>query len=74
MNEQLLKPCTMEKVSLVVAQMGGLKALGPNGLTTGFFHDHWSMIGREVHSIVLDFNLLGRIENDVNFTFYCLNS
>jgi hypothetical protein len=72
MNEQLLKLCTVEEVSLVVAQMGGLKARGPDGLSPEFFHDHWSMIGHEVCSFVSDFFLSGIIENAVNFTHITL--
>jgi hypothetical protein len=72
MNEQLLKLCTVEVVSLVMAQMGGLNAPGPDGLSAGFFHDHWSMIGHEVCSFVLDFFLSGIIENAVNFTHIAL--
>ena len=52
MNEQLLKPCTMEKVSLVVAQMGGLKAPGPNGYIALFFKSAWSIVGEDVTKAV----------------------
>jgi hypothetical protein len=72
MNELLLQQCSIEEVSVAVKQMGGLKALGPDGLTAGFFHDHWSSIWPEVYSIVSNFFTAGRLENEVKYTYIAL--
>ena len=57
---------------MAVKQIGGLKAPGPDGLTAGFFHDHWSSIGQEVCSIVSNFFTTGKLENEVNSTYIAL--
>ena len=57
---------------MAVKQMGGLKAPGPDGLTAGFFHDHWSSIGHEVCSIVSNFFTTGKLEKEVNSTYIAL--
>jgi hypothetical protein len=72
MNEQLLKPCTFEEVSEAVGHMADFKALGPYGLLAEFFRDSWNSTGQEVYSIVTDFFLTGRLEEEVNFTFISL--
>lgn len=53
MNEQLLKPCTFEEVSVAVEQMA--TSPRPDGLTAEFYRDHWSVIGKEVFTIFFKF-------------------
>jgi hypothetical protein len=54
MNESLLRPFEVEEVSFALNQMGPLKAPGPDGLSAGFFQNHWDILGDEVCQLVLD--------------------
>ena len=48
MNDDLIKPFIAKEVSFALHQMGLLKAPGLNGLFTGFFQNHWEIVGNEV--------------------------
>lgn len=37
-----------DEIKVAVFQMGGLKALSPDGILTIFFQKYWYMIGRDV--------------------------
>jgi hypothetical protein len=53
MNDKLMKPFMVEEVNFALHQMAPLKALGPDGLSVGFFQSHWELMGTEVcHAVV----------------------
>ena len=54
MNDELSKPFTSEEVNFALYQMGPLKAPGPDGLSAGFFQNHWEIVRNEVSQTILD--------------------
>lgn len=72
MNQDLLKPYTVEEVKSALLQMFPTKAPGPDGYPAHFFQKHWSMCGEEVVDMVLK---ILRGEDDmeiINKTFIVL--
>ncbi|XP_070667346.1 uncharacterized protein [Malus domestica] len=55
MNNDLIKPVSEEEIKVAVHQMGGLKALGPDGFQGIFYHFFWDIIVAEVNGLVMDF-------------------
>ena len=72
MNDELLKPFTIEEVNFALYQMGPLKAPGPDELSTGFFQNHWEIVGNEVSQIVLDTLNNGVLPHFLNMTHIAL--
>lgn len=68
MNETLAIPCTADEVRWIVFMMGLNKALGPDGLTAGFYQHYWDVIGPRVAHAILDFSNGGDISEDTNQT------
>jgi hypothetical protein len=48
--------------------MGPLKAPGPDGLPTCFYHDNWEIVGEEVCAAALNFFNYGIFDETVNAT------
>lgn len=56
MNDDLLKPFTMDEVESTLFQMCPYKVSGPNGYNACFYQDHWFATGDEVNKVVLSFS------------------
>jgi hypothetical protein len=67
MNESLVKPFT-EEVRTALFMMGASKALGPDGLSAGFYQYHWELLGADVTATVLDFLNGGELSDSINKT------
>jgi hypothetical protein len=52
--------------------MAAFKALGLDGLTAEFFHDHWVSVGQEVYDIVTNFFQSGSFDESANLTHIAL--
>lgn len=48
MNEAFTKPVAESEILQALHQMNNDKTPGPDGLTAGFYEDHWPSIGKEV--------------------------
>jgi hypothetical protein len=68
MNESLTRPYTAEEVKKAIFMMGPNKALGPDGLTAGFYQEHWDLVGPSVIAVVLNFLNGGIMVEDINKT------
>lgn len=51
-------PVTRAEIQKVVFSMNPSKALGPDGLSAGFFQKAWSVVGDEFCEAILEFFLL----------------
>jgi hypothetical protein len=67
MNESLVKPFT-EEVRTALFMMGASKALGPDGLSAGFYQYHWELLGADITAAVLDFLNGGEMPDSINKT------
>jgi hypothetical protein len=67
MNASLIKPCTIEEVSMALNQMGPFKSAGPDGFSAAFYQQNWSSIGDEVCRAVSSFIHVGYMDEEVNF-------
>ena len=54
MNKELIRPFTEEEVTKALHQIHPTKALGPNGISTVFFHKYWSIVGTNITNMVLN--------------------
>jgi hypothetical protein len=68
MNVDLLKPCTLQEVSLALQFMGPFKASGPDGFPASFYQHNWAHIGEEVCLATNHFISLGHMDEDINTT------
>ena len=56
MNNRLLRQPNIEKVKVVVFELGGLKTPGPNGLLSVFYQKYWEvLVGERSSSCALIF-------------------
>ena len=51
----LIARVSREEVFNAIMSIGGLKALGPDGIHAAFFHNYWNVVGDSVFDIVDDF-------------------
>jgi hypothetical protein len=72
MNQLLLVDVTMEDISVALQQMAPLKAPGPDGYSTSFYHQNWAIIHNEVCSAVLHFFHSGSLDRAINKTHIAL--
>jgi len=72
MNEELLKPCTLEEVSHTLQHMGPLKASGPDGFSASFYQHNWATIGDKVCHAIFNFLNSGIMDKDINATHIVL--
>jgi hypothetical protein len=72
MNQLLLADITMEDITVALQQMAPLKAPGPNGYSTSFYHQNWAIIHNEVCSVVLHFFHSGSLDRAINKTHIAL--
>jgi len=68
MNDLLLQPFTAKEIHAAVFMMGANMALGPYGLTTGFYQFHWETLGPSVTAMVLNFLDGGVMPESINST------
>ena len=55
MNADLLREFTTEEVRQALYQMHSSKSPGPDGMTTCFYKEYWSIIGEDVTKLTLEF-------------------
>ncbi|KAF5470682.1 hypothetical protein F2P56_011179 [Juglans regia] len=68
MSGNLDRMFTSEEVAAALKQMSPFKSPRPNGFGTGFYQDHWEIMGNEVSQAVLDFLKNGHMPRDLNHT------
>ncbi|XP_074298721.1 uncharacterized protein LOC141629646 [Silene latifolia] len=68
----LSKPVTFEEVKQVVFSIPIDKAPGPDGFSSGFFRDAWSVIGQDVFEAIKEFFVTGQLLGQINATNVCL--
>lgn len=67
-NEFLLQPITEKEVKEALFQMNPDKALGPDGMTPGFYQNYWKTVGQDVINLVHNFFSSRTIIDDLNAT------
>ena len=72
MNDELMMPFSREEVDQALHQMAPFKAKGPNGLSAGFFQNHWKTVGDEVCQVVLDTHNFRIMPSFLNMTHIAL--
>jgi hypothetical protein len=72
MNDDFMKTFIAEEVSFVLHQMGLLKASSLDGVSMGFFQNHWDIVGDEVCQAVLDTLNYGIMPTHLNMTHIVL--
>lgn len=68
MNNQLVRPYSLDEVERALHVMGASKAPGLDGFTTGFYQLHWDLVGNDIAAAVLDFLNGGVMLEDLNHT------
>lgn len=68
MNRMLYSPILDMEIKETVFNMGGTKALGPNGFQGIFFQSFWDMIAVEVKGLVADYLLCDGYHSSLNST------
>jgi len=72
MNDDLLKPTTLEEVKEAVFQLGALKAPGSDGLNGQFYQHAWEDIKVDLFQLVQEFFLTGILDPLLNKTYITL--
>jgi hypothetical protein len=72
MNVDLLKYFTREEVDFALKQTAPLKAPRPDGFPTGFFQNHWGIVGLEVGQAMFGILNSGIIPSLLNLTHIAL--
>jgi len=72
MNSNLLKEFTTYEIVTALGQMQPLKAPGPDGFGACFFQKHWSIIGDQVQTAILNFLNNGTFDPSINFIYLAL--
>ncbi|XP_062110644.1 uncharacterized protein LOC133822358 [Humulus lupulus] len=57
-----------QEVKAVMFGIPGLKALGPDGFSSYFYQDNWTLVGSEVTTTVLPFLNSGKLLKEINNT------
>lgn len=68
----LSRPFSEEEILKGLNSIHRDKALGPNGFSSGFFQDNWTLIKKEVIKATNNFFKHGRMLKEVNRTHICL--
>lgn len=63
---------TEEEIKVVVWKMDPTKTPGPDGFTSGFYKNHWSIIGKSVVQVVKSFFHSGHLLKEINCTYLTL--
>lgn len=72
MNQSLLATPTIADVHKALFSMDNNKSPGPDGMNLIFFKKYWNVVGKDVHSAIVDFFLHGRLGIAANHTFITL--
>uniref|UniRef100_A0A803QBR0 Uncharacterized protein n=1 Tax=Cannabis sativa TaxID=3483 RepID=A0A803QBR0_CANSA len=67
-NEDLLKPVEADEISKALFQMHPDKALGPDGMTPGFYQKCWDVVDGDVAALVQNFFLTQVLPGGLNNT------
>ena len=54
MNQSLIKEFAREEIEVAINQMHPTKALRPDGMSTIFFQNYWSIVGNDVICMILN--------------------
>nr|GFC91544.1 RNA-directed DNA polymerase, eukaryota, reverse transcriptase zinc-binding domain protein [Tanacetum cinerariifolium] len=68
----LVRIVSNEEIKLALFDIDGNKALGPDGFSSQFFKDSWSVVGDEVCKAVRDFFSNGNLLKEINATVISL--
>ncbi|KAL0381925.1 UNVERIFIED_CONTAM: LINE-1 reverse transcriptase, partial [Sesamum latifolium] len=68
----LVQPVTRSEIKHAVFDIDEVKALGPDGYSSGFFKVAWPVIGEEVTRAIAEFFRTGRLLKQVNSTLISL--
>ncbi|XP_038719958.1 uncharacterized protein LOC120012588 [Tripterygium wilfordii] len=71
-NVMLTQEVNMEEVCLAVQQIDQIKAPGPDGFSSGFYKQHWDVVGLDVLGAVDNFLKSGVMPPEVNLTHIAL--
>lgn len=72
MNYALESPFTDDKIRCAVFQMHPMKAPSPDGMSPGFYHKHWGVVGPHVCNGVCNMLFLGYFLRKINYTHVML--
>ena len=72
MNIALECPFMDEEIKCAVFQMHPTKALGPDGMSPGFYQKHWDVVGLDVCEGVRSMPMSGHILRKINYTHVTL--
>lgn len=73
-NDELIRPFSSEEIREALFQISATKSPGPDGITTGFFQDHWDVVGGDIIHMVQAFHHLRRLLQKINHTHIVLIS
>lgn len=59
---------TAQEVRKAVSEISELKAPGPDGYSSSFFHDNWEIVGQDVQEAVVSFLNSGKMLRVINAT------
>ncbi|XP_074298553.1 uncharacterized protein LOC141629451 [Silene latifolia] len=68
----LNKPVTNDEIKEALFHIPNHKAPGPDGYSSAFFKDAWSVVGEELCEVVKDFFIHGRLLKQLNHTLVTL--
>ncbi|XP_074315321.1 uncharacterized protein LOC141651512 [Silene latifolia] len=68
----LVKPVTHDEIKQCIFSIPSSKALGPDGFSSQFFKDSWSIIGTVVCEVIMDFFHTGKLLKQLNATLVTL--
>ncbi|XP_028055419.1 uncharacterized protein LOC114259586 [Camellia sinensis] len=68
MKSRLTKEVTDDEIKFAAFQLGSLKALGPDGYPSFFYHQYWDVIGADVCTAVRSFFANGVLLKELNHT------
>jgi hypothetical protein len=71
-NEALMRPITQEEVDQSLKDTPLVKAPGPDGFTSDFFHYCWGIIRKDVWEIIKDSKRSSKVLQALNATFLTL--
>jgi len=71
-NDELTKPVSNSDIKNAIYSIGAEKSPGPDGMSAGFFHHYWDIVGPAICKAIKSFFLSGKLLEQVNHTFITL--